>query len=201
MKEPKTRVENAIKIAHEQHNGNRRKINRLPEVTHPFKVYRIAKPHTDDEDILIAALLHDVPDDTNGYGIAEIHRDFGENVATIVAGLTHCQHDTAPGPAGWSRRKEVMLERLDNLTPSQALIYTCDKIHDMESLARDCRKYGNAVWDKFNAPPEQKRWYYTRVLIALRNRCPEPELLDRLEKAWQELSTLIPCSFITRCGF
>jgi len=192
LKEPKTRVENAIKIAHEQHNGHSRRINRLPEVTHPFKVYRIAKIYTTNEDILIAALLHDVPDDTLGYGVPEIHRDFGEKVSAIVAELTHYQSDTAPGPANWHRRKKDMLQRLDNFTPGPALIYACDKIHDMESLARDCHKYGTVVWGKFNAPPDQKRWYYTRVLIALRNRCPNPELLDRLEKAWQELSLLIP---------
>ena len=194
------RTEKAIAIALQQHRGNHRKINGLPEVTHPFKVYRIAKLYTANEDILIATLLHDVPDDTGGYGLPEIRRDFGENVATIVADLICSQYNMASLSSNWRERKETMLQRLNSFTPAQAFIYTCDKIHDMESLIKDCRKHGDSVWDKFNAPPDQKRWYYTEVVPILRVRCPESALLNRLEKAWQELSPLIPRSFMTRCS-
>lgn len=81
------KIELAKKFCIERHTGQFRKYTNEPYHVHPFEVFAIVKKVTDNEDMLITALLHDTVEDTNTT-LDEIEHLFGKNVATLVENLT-----------------------------------------------------------------------------------------------------------------
>lgn len=80
-------INKAINYAWEKHAGQRRKITGVPYMTHPLQVVNILKVVTRDEEIIAAAILHDVMEDC-GVTYEELKLEFGERIATIVLQLT-----------------------------------------------------------------------------------------------------------------
>lgn len=75
------------KAAHESID-QRRKYTNEPYIVHPAKVAQIVSSVTDDENMVCAAWLHDVVEDT-AVTLAEIEQEFGDDVALLVDGLTN----------------------------------------------------------------------------------------------------------------
>src|ERR1700694_4073180 len=69
------------------HDGQTRKQEGLPYIIHPFETAKILTQIHADEPTLIAALLHDVPEDTP-YTLEQIESRFGKQVAYMVEGIT-----------------------------------------------------------------------------------------------------------------
>lgn len=115
------------------HQGQYRRDN-TPYISHPIETVRILSSIHADEDTLIAAVLHDVPEDTKGT-IKDIEKRFGKNVAYLVDGITklakvHYQHDMA-------KRQVDSLKKLFIHTASDPriiLIKLADRIHNMRTL-------------------------------------------------------------------
>jgi GTP pyrophosphokinase len=76
----------AYGIAEQMHRGQMRKSGE-PYITHPLSVAQICADLGLDTTTLVAALLHDTVEDTN-YTLAALERDFGEEVAILVDGVT-----------------------------------------------------------------------------------------------------------------
>jgi (p)ppGpp synthase/HD superfamily hydrolase len=86
-----TRLEQAMVWAIEHHSGQKHTIG-TPYIRHPFRVYEyLAERWSDDEDLLIAGLCHDAPEDSGEARVLifELDRLFGPEVAKIVDLLTH----------------------------------------------------------------------------------------------------------------
>jgi (p)ppGpp synthase/HD superfamily hydrolase len=88
----KTYLENATSktliyatIAHE---GQFRRDGITPYIIHPMMVANHVKRYTDDKDIIDAAYLHDVIEDTNTTW-SDIYAEFGKRVADLVLELTN----------------------------------------------------------------------------------------------------------------
>ncbi len=89
--EDKKEIRKAFDIAVEAHNSQRRKTGE-PYIFHPIAVAKIVAYEIGlDTASIIAALLHDVIEDTD-YTAEDIERLFGENIARIVVGLTKISH-------------------------------------------------------------------------------------------------------------
>ena len=74
----------AIQYAAEAHEGTHRKGRPdMPYISHPMEAAMIARTMTDDPEVLAAAALHDVVEDTP-HTMADIEREFGERIAGIV---------------------------------------------------------------------------------------------------------------------
>ncbi|MBR3177326.1 bifunctional (p)ppGpp synthetase/guanosine-3',5'-bis(diphosphate) 3'-pyrophosphohydrolase [Candidatus Saccharibacteria bacterium] len=82
----KKRIEKAIKMATEAHEGQMRKSGD-PYISHPLAVMKIVEDWGMDEDTIIAAVLHDTVEDTN-ITLEDIRKEFGEQVAFLVDGVT-----------------------------------------------------------------------------------------------------------------
>ena len=83
------RFEEALVYATRLHNGQNRKGTGIPYVAHLLAVTALVIEWGGDEDMAIAALLHDAVEDQGGIvTLADIHRRFGERVARIVDGCT-----------------------------------------------------------------------------------------------------------------
>jgi len=87
MNEYVTKYAYAKYFAMESHNGQLRKYTRTPYIEHPIAVAKLVAGVTDDQEMIAAALLHDVVEDTP-VTMAEIELLFGARVAALVRDLT-----------------------------------------------------------------------------------------------------------------
>ncbi len=87
----------AFKFAAEKHAGQTRKASSTPYIAHLMGVASLVLEFGGDEDLAIAALLHDVVEDCGGASmLKEVRRRFGSRVAKIVDGCS--DSDTDPKP-------------------------------------------------------------------------------------------------------
>src|SRR5688500_17678482 len=105
------RFTDAFAYAVQLHALQARKGTAIPYVTHLISVCSLVLEDGGDEDQAVAALLHDGPEDQGGQRVLdEIRRRFGDEVATLVEGLTETVLDPKPD---WGPRKDAYLLRLD----------------------------------------------------------------------------------------
>lgn len=186
------KIQKAVKKASILHFGQKRKADGTPFIMHPFSVAFILSKYTDDEDIIVAALLHDVLEDVEAYTAQDLKRDFGTKITRIVEGISE---DEAPSrspadrKASWLKRKESYLAKLRN-DNFEALIISCaDKIHNLMSMIEEYKKQGESMWKAFNAPQDKKLWFYGEVLAILKKRLKNA-IVKELEKTYLEAKTL-----------
>jgi guanosine-3',5'-bis(diphosphate) 3'-pyrophosphohydrolase len=113
----------AILFAAESHTGQVRKDGHTPYVNHPLEVMHLLAHagEISDEDVLVAAVLHDVIEDTT-VTAQEISDRFGERVAKIVIELTDDKSLTK------EERKKEQLTGAGQLSPEARLVRISDKI-------------------------------------------------------------------------
>ncbi len=123
----------AFLFAAKAHEGQFRKENK-PYIVHPIETVRILTSMHADEDTLIAALMHDVPEDTT-HTIAEIEAKFGKKVAFLVDGITklskvHFRSDMAQRQI--ESLKKLFIHSAED--PRIILIKLADRLHNMRTL-------------------------------------------------------------------
>jgi (p)ppGpp synthase/HD superfamily hydrolase len=137
-----------------------------------------------DEDIAIAALLHDVVEDCGGAPmLKEVKRRFGSRVAKIVDGCTDTDMDPKPP---WRERKESYIRHLKNADADTRLVSAADKLNNVRSILSDYREVGESVWERFNGGREGTLWYYAALLRQFQ-RGKANRLIRELALAVQEL--------------
>jgi (p)ppGpp synthase/HD superfamily hydrolase len=137
-----------------------------------------------DEDMAIAAFLHDVVEDCGGTPmLKEVRRRFGSRVAKIVEGCT----DSFTEPKGpWRERKETYLRHLKKADAETRLVSAADKLNNVRSILSDYREVGELIWARFNGGREGTLWYYRSLLKEFLRRKPN-RLIRELELAVREL--------------
>jgi (p)ppGpp synthase/HD superfamily hydrolase len=172
------RIEKALKKAAYLHRDQIRKsMETMPYITHPFAVAIILSNYTDDEDIIIAGLLHDTIEDAD-YTPAELEKDFGKRVREIVMGVTETKDDDEGKELPWKVRKEAYIAGLASDSRESLLLCAADKIHNMRNQLDDFDKDGDASFSMFNSTPEERMWYHRAVLDVLRSKLDSPILVE-----------------------
>lgn len=178
------RFRRAFLFAAEKHAGQTRKASTTPYVAHLMGVASLVLEFGGDEDLAIAAFLHDVVEDCGGAPmLKEVRRRFGNRVAKIVEGCTDC--DTTPQPP-WRERKETYIRHLKSADAETRLVSAADKLNNVRSILSDYRAVGEAIWARFNGGREGTLWYYRALLEEFLRRKPN-RLIRELELAVQEL--------------
>jgi GTP diphosphokinase / guanosine-3',5'-bis(diphosphate) 3'-diphosphatase len=123
-------IERAYDVAAQRHAGQMRKSGD-PFITHPLAVATILAELGMNHETLCAALLHDTIEDTD-YTLAELRRDFGEDVATLVDGVTKLDK-VKYGEAAQAEtvRKMVVAMSRDIRV---LVIKLADRLHNMRTL-------------------------------------------------------------------
>lgn len=146
------------------------------------------------EDMLIAALLHDVVEDHGGMPrLREIKQRFGPEVARMVAGLSDTFADDHDKKEGWEERKNTYLERLRSESDDVLLISAADKLYNAKSILDDHRVIGDAVWERFNRGADKQLWYFNELLAIIRTH-PTNKIVDDFERVVLELTRLVRSS-------
>lgn len=124
----------AFNFAEKAHKGQFRKDGKTPYIVHPMAAVQILISLHAEQDVLIAALLHDVPEDTV-YEIKDVEKLFGKEVAFLVDGITKLskvqyQHNM-PERDVESLKKMFLHTAKD---PRVILIKLADRLHNMRTL-------------------------------------------------------------------
>jgi (p)ppGpp synthase/HD superfamily hydrolase len=181
------RVERAVGVALRAHGDQVRKgDSQMPYIVHPVTVALILSRYWNDEDVIIAGLLHDTLEDTT-LPREEIAREFGDKVLGYVEDVTEPK---LPG-VSWETKKDRYLRRLEAAPQGSMLVACADKIANLISMVAVHATEGAAVWRRFNATPAQKLGFYRQVYATIRSawgRCPLlEEFRNRLEEAERKL--------------
>lgn len=173
MSEPRNRVElatgeepcrlthrfnDAFLFAAEKHGRQTRKSTEVPYIAHLISVAAMVLEAGGDEDLAIAALLHDVVEDCGGKPmLEEVRQRFGDRVAHIVEGCTDAYTDPKPP---WRERKQAYLQHLKEADTDVRLVSAADKLHNAREILKDYREGGEQVWERFKGKREGTLWYY-----------------------------------------
>ncbi|MFB8089989.1 RelA/SpoT family protein [Streptomyces sp. NPDC055992] len=123
-------IERAYQVAERWHRGQKRKSGD-PYITHPLAVTTILAELGMDPATLMAGLLHDTVEDTE-YGLDTLRRDFGDQVALLVDGVTKLDK-VKFGEAAQAEtvRKMVVAMAKD---PRVLVIKLADRLHNMRTM-------------------------------------------------------------------
>lgn len=141
IEQPTPLLVNAIQLCIRQHDGQFRKSGE-PYAIHPILVSCIVAFLGGDDDMIIAALLHDVVEDTD-YTLDKIIDEFGEGVAKLVEGLTkivtirddklaHSNEATSKLKATALTFRKMLLVSIEDVRV--LVVKLCDRLHNMLTL-------------------------------------------------------------------
>lgn len=178
----------ALEFATRLHDIQLRKGSGVPYLAHPLAVASLVLEAGGSEDEVIAALLHDGPEDQGGLEtLEEIRLRFGEVVAGIVA---ECSDSFDLQKPPWKARKLAYLNGLETASQSAILVSCADKLHNARSIVADYRLIGEELWERFRGGREGTLWYYRALVQQFDNRADPPAMFAELSRTVSELEAL-----------
>ncbi|GHU58446.1 (p)ppGpp synthetase [Clostridia bacterium] len=126
------KIKQAYEFANEAHAGQMRKSGE-PYISHPLSVAYTLLDYSMDSDALVAALLHDVVEDTK-YTLDDVSKLFGSDVAAMVDGLTKISF------IPMYTKEEKVAETVRKILMSMSkdiriiVIKLSDRLHNMRTL-------------------------------------------------------------------
>ncbi|MBQ6760016.1 MAG: bifunctional (p)ppGpp synthetase/guanosine-3',5'-bis(diphosphate) 3'-pyrophosphohydrolase [Prevotella sp.] len=181
-------LDRAITFAVKAHQGMERKGKGFPYIVHPMEAVCIVATMTNDQELLAAAALHDVIEDTDTTA-DDLKKEFGERVAMLV----EAESDDKTGGSKaetWHQRKQDTLDRLRNADLDIKIVALGDKLSNMRAIAHDYAVLGDELWNRFTVKdPAEHAWRYHALAEALN------DLSDT--DAYKEFHTLVNKTFGT----
>lgn len=139
-------VAEAYRLAANAHEGQLRKDNGSPYITHPLTVANLLHDAGFGDEVIAAALLHDVVEDTE-MDSDELSARFGERVAELVEALSEDEHIE-----DFEERKREHREQVEESGRDAVAIYVADKLSNLRDMRKIYAEEGEAIASRFNAP-------------------------------------------------
>ena len=182
-----SRFDQALTYAARLHWRQSRKGTGRPYIGHLLSVTSIVIEYGGDEEMVIAALLHDAVEDQGGMPrLREIRRKFGKRVAHIVDGCTDSY--TEPKPP-WLERKRAYVARVGGESEDVRLVSAADKLSNTREVLHDLRVDGESVFQRFKGGREGTLWYY-RALVRAFRKAGSNALIEELDRVVTALESL-----------
>lgn len=166
-----TLIDKAIMYATNNHHNVLRKGKKIPYILHPLEAMAIVSTLTDDYEIIAAAALHDLIEDTT-VKYEDIKREFGKRIADIVIN----ESDNAlEGYATmtWKEKKQKAFEKLKASPIECKMVALGDKLSNIRAIYYDYKAVGNKLWERFNVQdPKLHKWRYielTKCFVELKD--------------------------------
>ena len=122
-------LEKALLFATEKHKLQKRKFNGEPYVNHCIRVSNLVKAYSNNNILIISALLHDTIEDTDTT-YDELQNEFGKQVADIVLSLTNDENELAT-----LGKTEYLAQKINKLTCDELLIKLADRLDNLADLS------------------------------------------------------------------
>ena len=160
-------IDRAIRFATKAHEGVVRKGTDMPYIVHPLEAMTIVSTIVNDQELMAAALLHDVVEDA-GITIDEIRSEFGERVAELVDAETDLEVPGMSHAESWQQRKQATIDRLATAGRDAQIVALGDKLSNIRAMARHLVRQGDLLWQRFNEKnPARHAWYYRQLAVSL----------------------------------
>ena len=187
-----TLLDKAIVFAAKAHKDTERRGKGFPYIAHPLEAMAIVATMTNDQELLAAACLHDVLEDTD-VTYDELKEEFGKRVADIVQAESDEVFEGVDPSESWKQRKEHAIEHLSNAPRDVQMVAMGDKLSNMRAIHRDYKDIGEDLWFRFHVTdPKLHAWHYYGLLKAL-NKLNDTE-------AYKEFEFLIEETFGKKYG-
>jgi len=177
-----TLIEKADHLAARAHEGQVRKEGGIPYITHPRAVAEILNAYNFPEQVIAAALVHDVLEDTT-VTPEELRAELGDDVLRMVEELSYDKK------LGWEAQREAYAEAVRAAPEGVKAISIADKIHNARSLVAAHAAAGPAVWQRFNRGKEKKLWFEDLMLNMFRETWQHP-LVDEYAVLVEQMKAL-----------
>ncbi len=141
-------AEAAWRFASAAHAGQLRSANLTPAIHHPERVAELVAANGGDPEMVAAALLHDVIEDSAAEA-EQIERAFGPGVAGLVATLSDDRSVT-----DYEARKDALREQVREGGERATLIYAADKLANCVDLRQAYGDVGEEVAERLGIPLE-----------------------------------------------
>jgi (p)ppGpp synthase/HD superfamily hydrolase len=128
----KNSIMQAYRFAEKAHKGQKRKYTDLPYFTHPKGVARIIEDMNGTEDMICAALLHDVVEDC-GVTLEQIIVKFNPHVTNLVAELTSNKKEMKK----FSSKGAYLADKMLKMSDEALTIKLADRLHNISFLNHD----------------------------------------------------------------
>jgi (p)ppGpp synthase/HD superfamily hydrolase len=175
---PVTRA--ALEFAAARHTGQRRDADQAPFILHPLEVAQLLRNRDYDDEVIAAAVLHDVIED-GGVGRSDLEERFGLRVAELVSAVSE------PSDEGsYRERKARLRESVAEADPDAMAIYAADKVAKLRELRMTLAVRPD------DAPDPAKLEHYWASLELLERRDEGMSLVRQLRFELEALALLPP---------
>lgn len=169
--------EEAIRFMFMAFRGQKNKITNLEKALHSTLVGLTIKEIYQSEDIVIAAYLHNIINDTQ-YGYEDLEEKFGSIVADIVAEVS--EDWSLPK---WLERKKEFLNRIRRYSDVNALnIIVADKLQELLSYREVYSKKSDKLWSGIGTSKSDIGWLYREIYNIATEKGGNIVLLNRYKK-------------------
>lgn len=168
-------VKEALETARKAHAGQIRtgSSDGMPFVEHPIAVAERLAGHRFDDEVLAAALLHDVVE-KGSVERDEVRERFGDRVADLVEALTE-----DASIASYEDRKAEHRRRVANSSPAALAIFAADKLTNVAMLRETFALIGeDGVSEELQVSLDLKIYVWEADLEMLFDQAPEMALTD-----------------------
>jgi len=162
-------LDKAVIFAVKAHSGTERRGKGFPYIVHPMEAVEIVATMTADQELLAAAALHDIVEDTP-FTVDDIRAEFGDRIADLVKAETDIDvGENISEAESWHTRKQAAIDRLSHTSKDAKTVALGDKLSNMRAIWRDWLDKGDSIWNIFHVnDPAEHEWHYRGLADALR---------------------------------
>lgn len=161
------RYKKALELVADLFRDINRHVTGLPFIVHLAGVSHILSKYTDDEDVIIAGLLHDVLEDIDAeiYSEADMRRDFGDKITDIVKTVSHDESRYSKEEA-----RQIYLQQIENGSDEAILVSGADLLYNAIDIVQGYNSYRDEMKAEFGGRRAVVReWFWgTRQEIIVR---------------------------------
>ncbi len=177
----------AFQYTAQLHSDQFRKGTKIPYLAHLMGVASLVLEASCEEEVAIAALLHDAVEDQGGLEtLREIEKRFGKRVAQIVKDCSDTCTDPKPP---WRKRKEIYLTHLTDASPEARLVSLADKLYNARSIHKELLENGTQILQKFKGGKSGIVWYY-ESLVAVFQKTETNYMTQELLQVVQDIKSI-----------
>ena len=190
-------INHAFAFAAKHHDQQVRKGTKLPYLTHPANVAVILTRYGQDEQTVVAGILHDVVEDCVRDGFTEemlaqrIGDKFGPDVLETVLAVTYRRQDEDGIELSSSDKKSDYLERLASASERARWVCAADKLHNASSIISDLDRTleSESIWRRFGGGRAVTVAWYRAVYDRLREIGFSGAIMEELGRVTADLES------------